>query len=135
MGSESTVAVSDATGNTDLQNIQLESSVVKSKKSDVYPKQRKNRGKKRTNVSDRTIKNNAFRKRPVTPEKRFHITNDKYICVSNFGKELMIHIRQFYKDRQDRLRPTKRGFTMTQQEWKSLTEYVADVNYCIEQMK
>ncbi len=61
-------------------------------------------------------------------EKCFHLGNEKYVSVTQFNGHKAIHVRQFYMDKNNIHRPTKKGLTLTPSEWNNLTVLVKDVN-------
>ena len=61
-------------------------------------------------------------------EKKFALRDDRYLTVSKFKSSYRIHIRDFYKDKTGRERPTKCGIALTLNEWQTLQLLTKDVN-------
>ena len=73
-----------------------------------------------------------FDKTDTDWERVFPVGQEKYVTVSKFRGRKSVHVRQFYMDKYNRVRPTQKGIVLTPQEWNNLTKHVVEVNKALE---
>lgn len=55
---------------------------------------------------------------------KIQLSHNRFINVNSFKGRDYINIREYYKDREGMMRPTKKGIMLRIDEWKKLTKSV-----------
>ena len=55
-------------------------------------------------------------------------TSDKYLCVNEWQGATRIHIRNYFKNDNSQLIPTKKGIALTVEEWQELKMYISEID-------
>ena len=61
-------------------------------------------------------------------EKRYVLEENRLVTVSTFRSKKTVHIRDFYKDGQDVLRPSKKGIVLTLGQWEKLKTMIPAID-------
>ena len=54
--------------------------------------------------------------------------SDKYLCVNEWQGATRIHIRNYFKNDNNQLIPTKKGIALTVEEWQELKMYISEID-------
>ena len=60
--------------------------------------------------------------------KKWQLGNNMHACVQTYRSETKLHIRYFELDDESRWYPTKKGITLTWDEWENLSSIIAEIN-------
>jgi hypothetical protein len=71
---------------------------------------------------------------PHIQGKLVDLGKNKLVTLAPFGGKVLVHLREYYRDSQDGLRkPTKKGITLTIEQWNELCSSIPIINSTIEQ--
>jgi len=63
------------------------------------------------------------------------IGGDRYLTVSLYKEELMVHIREYQRAENDRLFPTKKGVSFNKRRWATFTSHLDEIERKVELLK
>ncbi|GFR13385.1 hypothetical protein TNCT_628111 [Trichonephila clavata] len=64
----------------------------------------------------------------AVPPHHFHLGQDIYAAVTYFATSVQVHLRQYTRDENNRLYPTKKGVCMSTVLWQSLANRIELIN-------
>ncbi|GFT32238.1 PC4 domain-containing protein [Trichonephila clavipes] len=64
----------------------------------------------------------------AVPPHHFHLGHDIYAAVTYFATSVQVHLRQYSRDENNRLYPTKKGVCMSTVLWQSLANRIELIN-------
>jgi len=63
------------------------------------------------------------------------IGNDRYLTVTIYRDELMVHVREYTKAANDKMFPTKKGVCFTKTRWATFRAHIDEIDRSVELLK
>lgn len=61
-------------------------------------------------------------------EQKIQISDNRYVEVSKFRGKTYVSIREYYQDSSGQQKPSKKGISLTVDQWKKLVESTEKIN-------
>lgn len=61
-------------------------------------------------------------------EQKIQISDNRFMEVSKFHGKTYVSIREYYKDSSGQQKPTKKGISLTVDQWKKVVENAEKIN-------
>ena len=72
----------------------------------------------------------------MSAEKMYLVGGDKYLVVCEWEGNPKVHLRQYFhpKDAPEKMYPTKKGVTLSPQEWEKLKLFIKEVDKALKEL-
>ncbi|CAD8048131.1 unnamed protein product [Paramecium primaurelia] len=89
-------------------------------------------GKKQSPVQDKKGKKQSYTFEDG--QYFFDLTTYKKIAISKFKGNTMISLREYF-DKDGQMLPTKKGITLSLDNWEKFKQYIGEIDECINKLK
>ncbi|BBN02675.1 activated RNA polymerase II transcriptional coactivator p15 [Marchantia polymorpha subsp. ruderalis] len=95
---------------------------------------RRKKSKKVVGRKSRTVAKPEAKLDPETGITACEISKNRRVVVRQFKKMILIDIRQYYSNADEEMKPTKKGISLSLDQWKVLSENIDNVDEAIKEM-
>ena len=65
-------------------------------------------------------------------EKKFALEEDRFLTVTKFRSKCKVHIRDYYRNQQGVLKPSKRGIALTPMQWRKMKNLIVNIDQALQ---